>query len=141
MSTCLAVHVNTKQAGRLKSIGSLWELLRDLQYLDGATPEPSPEPSLLNPPSVYHPGQYYDLWNCPPSLGQPHAFKPGMSIEQLLESVAMGEPSYAIESMLDDQLMSMWMGGPPMWREYRCIFYLRTQFQQQHRLLGRRGKL
>ncbi|KAJ7364426.1 fungal-specific transcription factor domain-containing protein [Mycena albidolilacea] len=98
---------------RLKSIGSLSELLRDLRYLDGATPESSLEPSLLNPPSVYRPEQYSDLWNGPPSPGQPPTLKPGMSIEQLLESV--GEPSYAIESMLDDQLMSMWMAGPPMW--------------------------
>ncbi|KAJ7865643.1 hypothetical protein B0H14DRAFT_2734120 [Mycena olivaceomarginata] len=96
-------------APRLQSVGRLRELLRDLRSLDGGTPESSPEPSLPSPSRVYHSEQCNDLWGGTSSPDQPE-LKPGMSIEQLLASV--GEPSHTIETILDDQLMSMWMGGP-----------------------------
>jgi hypothetical protein len=103
------VYLSTKEVGRLQSVGRLRELLRDLRSLDGGTPESSPEPSLPSPSRVYHSEQCKDLWGGTSSPDQPE-LKPGMSIEQLLASV--GEPSHTIETILDDQLMSMWMGGP-----------------------------
>ncbi|KAJ7865647.1 hypothetical protein B0H14DRAFT_2573833 [Mycena olivaceomarginata] len=122
-------------ASRVQPSGRLRELLQNLRSLDGGTPESNPEPSLPSPPSIYH-AQYSTLWTTPSSDQSP-VLRPGMSIEQLLASVgepSYTEPSYAVESILDDQLMSIWMSGPATWREPHFVLHLsaKPQFQQQN---------
>ncbi|KAF7336895.1 Fungal-trans domain-containing protein [Mycena venus] len=109
--------------------GRLWELLREL-CLDNPLPpqdpphnEPHdndtsasawhiPKPSLSNILDEYYPqlGQSSDSWNSMLTHDQSAGFVQGMSIEQLLASD--GNPSSSIESILDDELMSMWATAP-----------------------------
>jgi hypothetical protein len=66
----------------------------------------SPLPARLD---EYNPqlGQSFDSWNTAPSSDQLPEFEPGMSIEQLL-----ADSANAMDSILDDELMSMWMAAP-----------------------------
>jgi hypothetical protein len=134
------MYFDTKEVDRVQPSGRLRELLQNLRSLDGGTPESNPEPSLPSPPSIYH-AQYSTLWTTPSSDQSP-VLRPGMSIEQLLASVgepSYTEPSYAVESILDDQLMSIWMSGLATWREPHFVLHLsaKPQFQQQNQGLGR----
>ncbi|KAF7336885.1 Fungal-trans domain-containing protein [Mycena venus] len=116
---------------RIQPAGRLWELLREL-CLDNPLPpqdppsnEPHdndasgsawhiPKPSLSNILDEHYPqlGKTSDYWNSMLTHDQSAGFVQGMSIEQLLASD--GDLSSSIESMLDDNLMSMWMTAP--WR-------------------------
>ncbi|KAJ7364458.1 fungal-specific transcription factor domain-containing protein [Mycena albidolilacea] len=117
---------------RLQPVGRLWELLRELWFMDGplqlpptfappnhdlpgfidgdastdAVPPPHPPSFLGNVPNEYHPlhNQSFDTLSSEPNYSP--ALRPGMSIEELLAS--NGEPS----SLLDDELMSMWIAAP-----------------------------
>ncbi|KAJ7826334.1 hypothetical protein B0H13DRAFT_1918236, partial [Mycena leptocephala] len=123
---------------RSQPVGRLWDLLQELYSLDGhlslkdllnddlssgdagasriRTGECVFTKSLKNSGSSlparldeYNPqlGQSFDSWNTAPSSDQLPEFEPGMSIEQLL-----ADSANAMDSILDDELMSMWMAAP-----------------------------
>ncbi|KAF8205183.1 fungal-specific transcription factor domain-containing protein [Mycena galopus ATCC 62051] len=120
---------------RLQAVGRLWEILRNICALDGplAIPmdtQPHPERPVTSTPvprsvlslprgsqsslQAQSPEPEPDFWATltsgeSQSQSQSHTLEPGMSIEQLL---ADGDPLDS--SMLDDDLMSMWMGAPGM---------------------------
>ncbi|KAJ7238811.1 hypothetical protein B0H12DRAFT_1237715 [Mycena haematopus] len=124
---------------RLQPVGRLWEILRDIRSLDGplsvtenqshnntaastaralnfrltTSPTILPEPSLSNAAHELYPhlveSLHSDVWDVvlPSDDSQPHALEPGMSIEQLLADAGPLD-----NSILDDDLMSMWMAVP-----------------------------
>ncbi|KAF7337009.1 Fungal-trans domain-containing protein [Mycena venus] len=110
---------------RLQPAGRVWDLLRELSTLeavpfeyppnhephsDGSGPSFSgiPESPALDVPEEYHPQpcQSFDVWNRPLPSDQTSTLRPGMTIEQLL---ADADSLDAMNSILDDQLMSMLM--------------------------------
>ncbi|KAJ7696899.1 hypothetical protein B0H14DRAFT_3039804 [Mycena olivaceomarginata] len=113
---------------RLQPMGRLWELLRELWSLDGPLPSkyrPSyasdsvdvDKPVSAVPMVQYHAQlasdqSLFDAWNTAPSSDPPEqspVLKPGMSIEQLLADAG---PVDTMDTILDDELMSMWMATP-----------------------------
>ncbi|KAF7336886.1 Fungal-trans domain-containing protein [Mycena venus] len=118
---------------RLQPAGRLWELLRELWSLDGPLPStdppsnesgsldasghttPIPASSGANVPDQYHSqlGQSFsNPWNSILTSDQSSESAQGMSIEQLLASDRDPFSIESIESMLDDDLMSLWMVAP-----------------------------
>lgn len=109
----------------------MWELLRDLWSLDGPLPlteppsnKPDPVDAGASSPDIPTPspsdalneyyselGQSFDPWNSMLTGDQSSpGSTQGMSIEQLLASD--GNESNTMESVLDDELMSVWMAAP-----------------------------
>ncbi|KAJ7725634.1 fungal-specific transcription factor domain-containing protein [Mycena maculata] len=96
--------------------GRLWDLVQELQSLDGPAPRievnqsqsgmPFGDPSPGNQPGASF-SRVVDTQH-----GQP--FEPGMSIEQLLAETPTWNSSAEISSgtFLDDEIMSMWMAAP-----------------------------
>ncbi|KAJ7804956.1 fungal-specific transcription factor domain-containing protein [Mycena olivaceomarginata] len=121
---------------RLQPMGRLWELLRELWSLDGplpskyrpsyasdsvdvdvGAPPAASEPVSAVPMIQYHAQlasdqSLFDAWNTAPSSDPPEqspVLKPGMSIEQLLADAG---PVDTMDTIFDDELMSMWMATP-----------------------------
>ncbi|KAJ6508264.1 fungal-specific transcription factor domain-containing protein [Mycena sanguinolenta] len=106
---------------RLQPSGRSWELLMELRSLDGPLLTKAPpkdqsdgaegiaRPSLSNeqyPPQFEQP---IDSWNNMLTSCQPPESMLGKSVEELLAS--NGQP-FTVESIFDDNLMSMWMAAP-----------------------------
>ncbi|KAF7328939.1 Fungal-trans domain-containing protein [Mycena venus] len=137
-----AVEVHKFAESRMQPVGSLTDLLRELWLLDRPLPlknslntedtsadavasenaasESAPStssgilvPSLECVPEMYPhlpTGQPAEFWNTDEApSNQPLELRPGMSIEQLLADT---EPLGTIDSILNGELMAMWMAAP-----------------------------
>jgi hypothetical protein len=133
------IQVNTERTMvRLQPVGRLWELLRELWFLDGPTPLPPPLTYALPPNHDSQPScvdcntstKAVPALTCPVPFLQnvPDEYQPsyGQSFDLRDETLSF-EPNYSpalkpgmsIEQllasngeMLDDELMSMWMAAP-----------------------------
>ncbi|KAF8181238.1 fungal-specific transcription factor domain-containing protein, partial [Mycena galopus ATCC 62051] len=111
---------------RLHPVGRQWEVLRELWSLDGPLPSkyrpsstsdfgaasPSTHPTSAAVPVEYYaqPERSFNLGNNNVlSSEQLPILEQGMSIEQLL---ADPDPLNTVNSILDDELMGMWMAAP-----------------------------
>ncbi|KAF7377390.1 Fungal-trans domain-containing protein [Mycena sanguinolenta] len=118
---------------RLQPPGRSWELLMELRSLDGPLLSKAPPydagasrgMATSSPSDGQYSSQSIDSWNNMFASDQPPESIQGKSIEELLASP--GHP-FTAESILDDDLMSMWMAATTASDIdlVTCIFFLET---------------
>jgi hypothetical protein len=69
----------------------------------------NPRPSISTLPDGFYPQSFEPVdehWSSPPASDQTPGPRPGMSVEQMLADAG------TLNTILDDELMSMWMAAP-----------------------------
>ncbi|KAF8141076.1 fungal-specific transcription factor domain-containing protein [Mycena galopus ATCC 62051] len=146
MRVATALGILKLAESRFQPPGRLWEILRELWSLDGSFPLTDIDPlrnesgsvdatgaaSRNIPTASYSPpnalGEYYqplfeqsfDSWNTNIPTGDESIHK-GQTIEELLAS------NVPVDSILDDELMSMWMAAPDMLNVQQWDTYMETR--------------